>query len=604
MTRRPTWSALATSLWLTAAVTTPAAALGEVRPAEDDAPPAAVQAAPEPAAAPTAQPSPGTGEVAAAPETGDAPPPPGGPAGATPPVVPLDSPLPLQTSDVPLATSPAQPTAVPPTTTIPLPAPEAHEKIQTLQPSLLSSVVATEKERWEADQGGYIPSRLAIARRLSERPSRLLSRVDALPRERDAFLWRIARDTWRGLQAYLDRENGLIIDNVRIVGGLVPPLAVRVGDYTNITNIGLQLIANVAARQLGLLPDTDARAASLRVLDTLARLERHDGYFFNYYDTTSLEATSSFVSFVDTAWLVAGLIVTRQGFPELEGVVNQLLAPLDLHYFYDDSTGLMSHGYYVNLGTLSAFEYGHFYTEARLGSLIAIGKGDAPARHWYAMRRASRSRCVNGDCPTMHRVHYQARDGSAMSVWNFHWRDFEYVPSWGGSMFEALMPRLVIDEDRWAPRSLGQNGRAHALVQKLYATEILGWPVWGMSPCMSPRTQRYGEFGVGPLGSHGYAEGVVTPHAAALALAVAPDDATEALRELAGRYDVYGPFGFYDAVDPVSGQVAYDQLALDQLMLFLAVANHLTGDEVPALFASDPWIRPALPLLAEERFFE
>ena len=74
--------------------------------------------------------------------------------------------------------------------------------------------------------------------------------------------------------------------------------------------------------------------------------------------------------------------------------------------------------------------------------------------------------------------------------------------------------------------------------------------------------------------------------------------------ELAKRYDIYGPYGFYDAVDPATGKVAYDQLALDQLMLFLSVANHLTGGDVPELFASDPWIHDALPLLAEERFFQ
>jgi hypothetical protein len=56
-------------------------------------------------------------------------------------------------------------------------------------------------------------------------------------------------------------------------------------------------------------------------------------------------------------------------------------------------------------------------------------------------------------------------------------------------------------------------------------------------------------------------------------------------------------------VDPATGNVAYHQLALDQLMLFLAVANHLSDGAIPALFADDPWVRDALPLLAEERFF-
>ncbi len=519
------------------------------------------------------------------------------------------SPEPSAANTPPPDAVPSEPGAAPavpstPSTTLPLPAPEAHEKVETLAPTILTAVVAPKKQQWEAENGGFLASRFAIANRLADRPEHLLVARESLPRDREDFLRRVARDTWTGIQAYTDRESGLAIDNVRIEGDLVPPLALKIGDYTNITNVGLQLVAIAAARQLGLSSDSDARLAVSTILDTLATLQKYEGHFFNYYDTTSLEPTSSFVSFVDTAWLVAGLIVTRQAFPELDNATDELLDPLDLRFFYDDATGLMSHGYYVNMGTLSAYEYGHFYTEARLGSLIAIGKGDAPPAHWYAMTRASKPPCVDGECPALHRLNYENSEGEEMSVWHFRWRSFEYVPSWGGSMFEALMPRLVLDEDRWAPKSLGQNGRAHALLQRFHATENLGLPVWGMSPCIDPHSGRYREFGAKPLGSHGYDEGVVTPHAAALALAVAPDDAAEALMEMAHRYDIYGPFGFYDAVDPATGKVAYDQLALDQLMLFISVANHLSGGEIPELFASDPWVEDALPLLAEERFFQ
>ncbi|HEY2774722.1 MAG TPA: glucoamylase family protein [Candidatus Binatia bacterium] len=489
-----------------------------------------------------------------------------------------------------------------PTSTVPA-QPEAHEKVVTNLPSILTAVPATRKHQWEAEHGGFIASRLAISRRLTAWPEQLLSPRESLPRGREEFLWRVARDTWTGLQAYTDRDSGLVVDNVRIVGGLVPPLALKVGDYTNITNVGLQLAAIVAARRLGLIDDDDAREWTVRIIDTLETLKRFDGYFFNYYDTTSLEPTSSFLSFVDTGWLVAGLMIARQGFPDLQKSINELLEPIDLHWFYDDSSGLMSHGYYASLGALSAYEYGSFFTEARLGSLIAIGKGDAPPSHWYAMHRASKPGCVDGECPELNQLAWRSSRGQDMTVAYFRWRSYEYVPSWGGSMFEALMPRLVLDEGRWAPRSLGPNGQAHALLQKYYATQVLGYPVWGMSPCIDPNTGRYHEYGMKALGSHGYDETVVTAHAAALALAVSPDDAAEDLMDLAKRYDMYGPFGFYDSVVPDTGRVAYDQLALDQLMLFLSVANYLSGGYVPALFAEDPWVKDALPLLAEERFF-
>src|SRR5205807_9175939 len=106
-----------------------------------------------------------------------------------------------------------------------------------------------------------------------------------------------------------------------------------------------------------------------------------------------------------------------------------------------------------------------------------------------------------------------------------------YVPSWGGSMFEALMPTLVLDEARHAPRSLGANDAAHVAVQRRYALEELGYPVWGLSPSSTPGNDGYGEYGVRVLGSLGYGAGAVTPHAVALALGVAPAEAAAELRQ-------------------------------------------------------------------------
>ena len=44
-------------------------------------------------------------------------------------------------------------------------------------------------------------------------------------------------------------------------------------------------------------------------------LERYQGFFYNYYDTTTLERSSNFVSSIDSAWLTAGLMVVRSAFP-------------------------------------------------------------------------------------------------------------------------------------------------------------------------------------------------------------------------------------------------------------------------------------------------
>jgi len=141
-------------------------------------------------------------------------------------------------------------------------------------------------------------------------------------------------------------------------------------------------------------------------------------------------------------------------------------------------------------------------------------------------------------------------------------------------------------------------------VQRRYALETLGYPVWGMSPSSAPPGDRYREFGVRPLGSRGYEPGVVTPHAAALALAAIPADAVVDLRRLAERYDLYGDFGLYDGVDPKDGRVARSYLSLDQAMTLVALANYLRPHAIQTLFASDPIVQRGVAMLGDEDFFD
>jgi hypothetical protein len=96
---------------------------------------------------------------------------------------------------------------------------------------------------------------------------------------------------------------------------------------------------------------------------------------------------------------------------------------------------------------------------------------------------------------------------------------------------------------------------------------------------------------------------VVTTHAAALALAVAPAEAAANLHRLAKDYDLYGDYGLYDAVDPATGRVARTYLALDQAMTLVALANHLRPQVIPALFATDPIVQRAVAILGDEDFF-
>jgi hypothetical protein len=462
------------------------------------------------------------------------------------------------------------------------------------EPAAIEPVIPVRKRAWEASVGGEVAARPLVRARLAgwpvERPRR------PLPGDDRAFARRVAEDTWRGLRGLMDREHHLPVDHVHLAPR--DPATPPVGDYTNVTTVGLWIVALAGATELGLIERDDALAALAGVLDTLERLESHDGLFFNYYDTTSLERTSNLLSFVDTAWLTAGLVVARQTFPEAAPRATALIERGDWRRFYDPAAGLMYHGWWVQPAGPSRYHYGVLYAESRLGSVLAIGLGAAPASHWFRMTRTFPAAC---DWQTQAPHDRRQKTVLGHTFWGGHYvsDDVAYVPSWGGSMFEALMPTLVLDEARWAPRSLGANGRAHVAVQRR-----AGGSLWGASPSLRPDGAGYGEYGIRALGMLGYPAGAITPHASALAVTVAPDAAIANLRALADRFPAYGDWGFYDAVDPATGDVARSYLTLDQAMTFVALANHLCGGCIQRRFADDPIVARALPTIGAENFFD
>jgi hypothetical protein len=469
-------------------------------------------------------------------------------------------------------------------------------------PSAADPVPTPRKDAWEQAQGDKAAVRAAAVRRLRGWPGAL---TVAPPQAADdaAFLMQVARDSWQGLAALVDREHGLPVDHVTLAAGGVEPTQAEVGDYTSPSTIGIWLMAVAAAEKLGLVGRPEALALIDQTLSTLGKLERLHGFFYNYYDTTTLERTSNFVSSVDSSWLTAGLMVVRSAFPELAERAGRLIEDGDYGWLFDPAEGLMSHGYYVNLGCASQYHYGLLYTEARVLSLIAIGKGDVPEAHWFKLMRTLPPEESWQTQPPKGRHAKQIRGQTFMGGWYEHGGE-RYLPSWGGSMFEALMPTLVVDENALAPESLGRNDVVHATLQRRHGLEELGDPVWGMSPSATAAGDGYGEFGVPYLGVLGYPDGVVAPYASALALEVTPEAAIQNFRELAHRYAIYGVYGFYDAVDPKTGKVALRYLTLDQGMLFISIANHLADHVVQRDFAADPIAAKVLPMLADEHFFD
>lgn len=423
------------------------------------------------------------------------------------------------------------------------------------------------------------------------------------PKEDKAFLKEVARDTWEFFDKILDAQHGLPLDTV-LFGEKEPLEATTwVGDYTSVTNVGVYLMAVVSAYDLGFIERDDAIQRIQKTLATVEKLEYHSsGFPYNYYDTTTLERTSYFVSFVDSGWLMLGLYVAKNAFPEeLSEQTTRLLERGNFKFFYDPLAKQMFHGFYENLNVYSDYHYGVFYTEPRAASYIAVGRGDVPEAHWFEgmVRTFPASYLWQSQAPK-DRVE-TTLEGYQYTGGHYDWNGLSYVPSWGGSAFEALMPAIILKEKELAPDGLGKNNAIHVQGQIRYALEELKMPVWGMSPCSVPEGG-YSEYGVKPMGVKGYKAGVVTPHASALALEYAPEQVVANLRKLIELYDIYGEYGFYDAVTVETGKVARKYLALDQGMILLAINNYLNPGALRERFHADPEIKKAEKLLTAEKF--
>ncbi len=419
------------------------------------------------------------------------------------------------------------------------------------------------------------------------------------PADDREFLTTIAKDTWRFFEYFTDRHNGLPLDTIRLSSEDGINHETFIGDYTNVTNIGLYLMVLVSAGDLGFITAEEAQKRAKLTMETMDGMETAKGFHYNYYDTTTLERTSYFLSCVDSGWWAIGLYVAKNAFPELAPLAEKLLAKMDFSFFYDKVEGHMYHGFYTNIDYFSEYHYGSFYTEPRAVSYMAIGRGQAPMSHWFELIRTFPAAYFWQRQKPQHRVAKEVL-GYRFFGGYYQYGHLRYVPSWGGSLFEALMPTMVLKERELAPKGLGVNDFHHTLVHVQEAKK-LGYPVWGMSPCSVPG-DGYSEFGVYDLGSKGYKPGVVTPHVTFLALEFAPAEAVANLRNMLANYPVYGECGFYDAVDPKIGKVAMKYLCLDQAMTLIAINNYLNNGAIRERFHAEPMFQKIEPLLSQEDF--
>ncbi|MDQ3001536.1 MAG: glycosyl transferase, partial [Fibrobacterota bacterium] len=259
---------------------------------------------------------------------------------------------------------------------------------------------------------------------------------------------------------------------------------------------------------------------------------------------------------------------------------ERLCLDMDFSFLEDPQRKLFAIGFRVREGVLDPSFYDLLASEARLTSFLAVAKGDVPPSHWF---RLGRTLTPVGKGATL--------------------------LSWSGSMFEYLMPHLVM---RSPPGSLLDVACRYAVKRQIDYGKDNGIP-WGISEAAYnirdlEMTYQYSSFGVPGLGLKRGLSGdlVVAPYATGLAALVAPREAAENLERLRSE-GAEGRYGFYEAIDYTKvrlqegsrATVVKSYFAHHQGMMLVALGNVLLGGRMRERFHAEPIIRAVDPLLQE-----
>ncbi len=430
--------------------------------------------------------------------------------------------------------------------------------------------------------------------------ARPVATQDALSSQDTLYLAGIGRDTWRLFErCVVAEEHHLPPDNLQLSPHDM------VAHRTSPTNIGLYLLSAACARQFGWIGTQDLLSRLEATLGTLLTLERHRGHFFNWYDTqTCAPLLPMYVSTVDSGNLSGHLLTVAQAClelahapldttatdralaasqarisvllkrrsdlsPALRGELKWLLADhrailgsasldaqarlvtdalcrlrgdtqagdrlrsvartctrlaweADFSFLYHRKRHLFHIGYRMAEHQRDAGFYDLLASESRLTSLLAIAKGDVPVRHWASLGRPF-----------------------------FAVGTHVGLRSWTGSLFEYLMPSLVLAEPHG---SVLWSACDAALREHIAFARNQGVP-WGMSESAYAASDYTLAYQYAPQGVPRLAlrrtppdELVVAPYATALALLVSPQQAVDNFRLLEGL-GARGRYGFMEALD-------------------------------------------------------
>jgi hypothetical protein len=366
--------------------------------------------------------------------------------------------------------------------------------------------------------------------------------------------------------------------------GEAPPAEPVVGDntdpwgmtWTKCTNLGIDLLTTLVAKQRGLVAETVASAHIASVLGTLGRLPTFQGIFpenivIRGGITPEVVAGKTRYSSIDSAWVSVALSLVeahyRASEPALAGAAQALLAPQDYRVFVG-ADGLLGAGFYVEVATnqkvdVIPFSYSDRNSEARPLLLALVGMNMLPASAW----------------------------DNTLYFWT-HREGLPLAAGWHFSAFVELTGALFFDETLLAPNTLGKSHTNYVQATRRVA-QRRGHRLWGYAPaCDANHT--YAEFGLDRPDA-------VSPYAAALLTLTGDRSALANFNDLLQVLPRTGA-PLPDGVDPSTGVISCNVArSLDQALMFLA----LNADVVRLLVSRTRWAASGADRLrAMDRMFQ
>lgn len=419
---------------------------------------------------------------------------------------------------------------------------------------------------------------------------RVIKNIQTLTKKERNDLLLTARKIWNFFDEFANSENNYLPpDNLQVSPG--PKVAKR----TSPTDIGFLLLSCISAYDFGFIKKDNLEIRLTRIFTTLEKLKKYNGHFLNWYQTDTLEELHpSYVSTVDSGNLACCLIAIKQTCLEISEKTNKkenflalakraddMVRAMDFKFLFDLNLKVFSIGYNVDENILDASYYNLLASEARLASYISISLGQIPEKHWFDLGRPLKKIKGKG-----------------------------VLLSWGGTIFEYLMPELLLTS--YENTLLSQTNNEVVDRQIDYARKkSIPWGISesGFYAFDYNYNYQYQQFGVPDLSLKiTMSENlVVSPYASLLALSFRPSDVYKNLKHLES-IGAGGEYGYFESVDfnperikeKSKFEIVQSYLSHHQGMSMVAINNYLNNQIVKSRFQRDELIASVELLLSEK----